>query len=256
MDESEFAREIGRAWTMLKDDLDLGRFYICRVSLPVDEEFRDVAFNEESTYSLIFRTGLSRSHYNILLQDYSYFQFSRASDSSWRLGYFPNPWVTGSRMAEQQLEEWERLEEEGILTHENVSDLLESMPYIGAVPPIRFEYALGAYREIAHPAAHFHIGRHTENRWVCSLALGPTVFALLVAKLYYPEAWSRCSSYYGAAAEGCIESKLFDHLRDTRLVRMFSERELQGLHFGRSQAVVAPTSDTGRSRRTGRLRQR
>src|SRR5437868_701791 len=106
MDERDFTREINGAWRLLKDVLGIGRFLIWGRSLPIDEVFREVALSEDSSYEQIFKTGLSRSTYNILLNDYAYFQFGRADDVSWRLGFFPNPWLTGVAAAEVNQSHW------------------------------------------------------------------------------------------------------------------------------------------------------
>ena len=42
---------------------------------------------------------------------------------------------------------------------------------------------------LQHPAAHFHIGMHTENRWAVAREITPRAFALLLSKLYYSEDW-------------------------------------------------------------------
>jgi hypothetical protein len=236
MDEREFISEIAAAWTFLKERLDLGRFLIAAEPLRIDDIFQRVALSEDSTYEEIFRAGLNRSAYNILLSDYAYFQFGWTADDAWRLGYFPNPWLSGAPAAEQTLRQWETLEEIGALTYEQVRDLIADMPYIGAVPPIRFEFAAAAYREFVHPAAHFHIGRHTETRWPSALAIGPRAFVLIIAKLYYPEAWARCSSFHGAAEAECIENALSGVMSNVRFVHQFSELERRSFHFGKNIA--------------------
>jgi hypothetical protein len=247
MDEREFARQIGAAWTLLKDVLGIGRFLISKSSIQVDEVFRDVSLSPDSSYEEIFKTGLSRSNYNILSEDYAYFQFGRSGETSWRLGYFPNPWLSGVPSAGDQLRHWETLEEIGALTHEDVSDLLEEMPYKGAVPPVRFEYAPEQYRELAHPAAHFHIGRDDANRWPSALALGPVAFVLLIAKMYYPTAWAKCSKFHDAPVTDCIDEKFLGSLGDVRAVHEFSERERRGLHFGRNMVpITAPRARSSR----------
>lgn len=196
MDGPEFIRQIGRSWEFFKQ-LTLDRTLIWKASLPVDEDFRRVALAPESFYAEIYRVGLSRSSYNFLLSDYSYFQFSWDSDAAWRLAYFPNPWIAGVPDAQDILDQWEALEEMGGLSHEDASDLIEELPYKGAIPAIRFEYSRQQYREIVHPAAHFHIGRNADNRWPCAVLLGPHAFSMLVARLYYADQWRTRSSFEG-----------------------------------------------------------
>lgn len=234
MDERDFSAEIRAAWEFIKDKVEVGRAFTSMHSLAVDEVFRDIALSDESTYEQIFRAGMSRSVYNILLQDYSFFQFTRISSTSWRLGYFPNPWVAGAPAAFAEVQKWETLEEIGALTHEEATDLINDMKYLGSIPPIRFEYAPDQYKELAHPTAHFHIGRHTENRWPCSIKIGPRVFVMLIAKMYYPESWARQSKFFGLEAEGCVDQLLIDRLTECGVVHDFSDTERMSIHFGRS----------------------
>ena len=75
MDEREFRSQVRRLWTSLSAELELGKFFIAQDSLGVDEHFRDVAIDPKSPYAKIYKVGLSRSHYNILLNDYFIFSF-------------------------------------------------------------------------------------------------------------------------------------------------------------------------------------
>lgn len=234
MDQAEFVTEIRAAWSLLKEKLEIGRAFVSPGPLKIDPAFREVALDDTSTYEQIFRSGLNRSHYNVLLTDYAYFQFGHSDEQSWRLAYFPNPWLTGLPAAEQALRHWETLEEIGALTYEEATDFIADLQYTGSVPPIRFELAPDQYKEFAHPAAHFHIGRHTGNRWPSAISIGPKAFALIIAKLYYPEAWARCSTYCGAGVPDCIEQVLTATIANVRFVYDFSEQERRSFHFGKN----------------------
>jgi hypothetical protein len=233
MDDHEFASEIRAAWNIFKS-LGLDRLISSDWSLPIDGVFRDVALDSDATYESIYRTGLSRSHYNIMLYDYAYFQFSRDDDFSWRLAFFPNPWVSGSPNAVERVQQWEALEELGVLDHEEASNLIAEMPYLGAIPCIRFESAPAQYREMAHPSAHFHIGRHDQNRWPSTIMLGPKAFAMIIAKMYYPEFWAKKSSFHKAEAESCCDQTLLTAMGDVRIVHEFSALEQRSFHFGKN----------------------
>lgn len=221
---------------------------VCAASLPVDLPFRKVALETESSYAEIYKIGLSRSAYNFVLTDYSYFQFSWDSLDSWRLAYFPNPWITGSPGAQEMVGRWEALEEVGGISFEEATSLIDELPYKGAVPPIRFEYARTAYREIAHPAAHFHMGRNEDNRWPCAVLLGPVAFSMLIARLYYPVQWRLRSSYHGAPTEDCLERRFGTEVGASAPVSDFSSAERLALHFGRNMLAVV---DSGRQPSTG-----
>ncbi len=43
---------------------------------------------------------------------------------------------------------------------------------LGTLAVRKYDYSRVAYREIGHPAAHFHVGRNNDNRWPCAILLG------------------------------------------------------------------------------------
>jgi hypothetical protein len=255
MDAPEFRRQIGRGWNLFSVELRLGRTFICGVSLPIDEEFRRVALAPESSYAEIYRTGLSRSAYNFLIDDYSYFQFSWDNERAWRMAYYPNPWITGVADAQEILAGWEALETTGELTHEEASDLIDELPYRGAVPPIRFEYSYSQYREIAHPAAHLHMGRNSDNRWPCALLLGPAAFCMMIARLYYPDQWRPRSSFEDPHAANCLDLQFADVVQASQAVGQFTDRERRMLHLGRNLVPIRQPRDHETARRRSRQKQ-
>jgi hypothetical protein len=239
MDEREFIQQINQAWGVIKDRLKIDRTLIRKTSLKVDIEFNEIALNPNSSYEDIYRIGLSRSHYNVLLRDYSYFQFSFDNEDSWRLAYYPNPRISGVPAALELLAELERHENDGLMSHEEVSELIAEMPSVSAVPPIRYEYAKEQYEELAHPASHFHVGRDPQNRWPCAIMIGPLAFVMFVSKMYYPNAWETCSVYYGSSAEDCIDQKLIAVIAECNSVEDFSENERRSFHLGKNMAGIA-----------------
>jgi hypothetical protein len=259
MDESEFVSQIRLSWEFFKSNMSLGRAFITPRSLPYDEEFVRVALAPESSYSAIYIMGLNRSVYNFILQDYSYFQFQRDDDDAWRLAYFPNPWITGIIQAQEIVDRWERREQTGGLTHEETSDLIADLPYRAAVPPIRFEYARSQYREIAHPAAHFHVGQDPDNRWPCSLRLGPLAFTMMVGRLYYRDSWAVNSSFFSGGEDkgNCLDRRFMDIVQQVQVVHDFSPTEMRSLHIGRNMTAIARSADheeSHRRQRTSRSR--
>jgi hypothetical protein len=233
MEVREFSREIRAAWELVKR-LKLDRGVSSLASLAVDKEYRDVILDADEKYADIYRYALERSIYNIILKDYSYFQYTWISSESWRLAYCPNPWIAGDKKALATVLEWEGQVERGEIDTEDMTSLIDLMPYNGAVPTIRFEYARSQYVEVAHPAAHFHIGRDFENRWPSSILLGPKAFTLLIASLYYSEEWSRASSVRGAARQNeCIDAEFSTVAASVAISHEFSALERRRFHFGR-----------------------
>ena len=231
MEESDFARKIRAAWVFLKDRADMVRIVGSLASLGVDEEFRRLALTSEVSYRSVYILGLARSHYNILLKDFAYFQFTWESKSAWRLAYFPNPWITGVVNAEEKLVEWEGLTELGLLANDDVDEFVAELPYLGSVPPVRFEFSLIQYREVSHPAAHMHIGHHADNRWPFARLLDPLTFAMMLTKFYYPTVWNAQSQYANGTVHNCIEVDFMECLVSPGRVHNFSENERRTLYF-------------------------
>ncbi len=231
MERSEFNRSIRSTWSLLNEDIAIGRTVSSLHSLAPSADFNEIALDGTAPYQDIYIRAVSISYYNLMLFDFSVFQFSWSSALSWRLAYLPNPWITGVSGASNLISEWEALEALGDMDQEAVAGLISELPFQLSVPPIRFEYAVEQYRELSHPAAHFHIGRHTENRWPVSKALSPVTFALMIAKMYYNDYWSPCSSFQTGNEEGCLDNHFIQKLSDNRRVHDFSLAERRSLHF-------------------------
>jgi len=246
----EFIRQIRKAWDLFHSDLGIGRANIWTASLPVDEVFRRTILQPESTYAEIYRSGLSQSAYNFILDDYSYFQFSWETEQDWRMAYFPNPWITGVANAQMMMSQWEAMEEMGDLSIEDASDLIDGLPYHGAVPPIRFEYSHRQYREVLHPAAHLHLGRHSENRWPSAILMGPSTFSMMIAQLYYPEQWQPKSSFNGYDINTCLDRRFMKMLSEDQSSPAFSGTERLLLHISRNTpSIPSEGPQEGRGRR-------
>ena len=148
-------------------------------------EFRELALVSTTPYRNVFLCGLRNGDYNFLLKDYAYFQFTFGEKDRYRFAYYPNPFAIG----EEGLHEMDALLEQGVISFEEYSDLLSEQPYEVTKPAIRFELDCNAYVRLSHPAAHFHIGMHSENRWPVCRRLTPRSFALMIVKLYYGDKW-------------------------------------------------------------------
>ena len=231
MNKSEFLSSIRGTWELLNKRLKIADAIINTGSLSVDQGFNAVALDRSSSYERIYRSALSRSYYNIILNDEALFQFSWASSSSWRLAYLPNPWLTGYPHGLETRREAQTMVELGDLTLEEFDEVMASLDVSNAVPPIRYEYALDQHREVLHPAAHFHIGRHTENRWAVNRRLSPKAFCMLVAAQYYNESWNSLSSFAYEDVPDCIDAEFIATLNDCGVVPYFTDAEHRLLHF-------------------------
>lgn len=230
MNEDEFRRRIVQSSELVHGVLSVSRTISSNVPLKISREFKEVALDGSSTYADIYRSAVSLSQYNMMLDDYAVFQYSWDSEDSWRLAYLPNPWLSGVKNAQELVDHWETLEALGSLDQEEVTSLIDELPYQGAIPAIRFEHAIAQYREISHPAAHLHIGRHSENRWAMARSLDPLTFTMMVLRLYYPESWNFKSSFHGGREDTCLERRFVKELGKMRLVHDFTKMERLSLH--------------------------
>lgn len=163
MNRRDVENSIHRSWTFL-EKLDLAASFSCPGVLPVNEDFRDLALAAETKYTTLYMHGLQNSHYNILLADYSYFQFSWDKDEDVRYAYYSNPFIATGHSVDKFKRLNELLSAQMITIEEYHSLLNDVQPEI-RVPLIRYENSPAQYVALKHPCSHLHIGFHSENRW-------------------------------------------------------------------------------------------
>lgn len=219
-------------------NLWLSTVYNC--ALPRSPQFNATSLATKK-YVSIYEAGLSLSHYNFLLNDFSFFQFSYGSETEYALAYYPNPRISGSPAALDEYRDYERERDEGLWSDEELSELASEMPIENFVPRIRFEYSERQYRNVRHPGAHFHIGMSGEDRWASARKLSPKSFSLLIAKYYYPQCWwdssqfSRPEEEQYLYREHCVDGKLIASIQADGVSQFFSDDERMGFHFSALQ---------------------
>jgi hypothetical protein len=181
-----FEDSIARAWHWV-DKANLGRTISTSASLPVNTEFRNASLRGDARYSQIYMLGLSQSHYNFLLNDYSYFQFTHKAEDDLRYAFYPNPFR--NNIENDGPKRWSELLEAGMITAEEYAGMLSSAGHEHTLPFFRYEIAASQYKPGNHPYAHFHIGFYGEDRWAVRRFLSPAAFTLLMLKMYYGAAW-------------------------------------------------------------------
>lgn len=181
---SDFNSSVRSAFEFLKD-CGLDRTARILRSHNVSDEFKEKSVDPEISYKEIYQLALRNGDYNILLKDFAFFQFAFFKDEHYRLGYYPNPFV----LKESYAHELDEALEAGAISFEEYSDKLADSVYEVTRPLVRFEVDCAAYIKLVHPAAHFHIGMHSENRWPVSHELTPRIFTMFIIKLYYHSMW-------------------------------------------------------------------
>jgi|GEM_PF-1044127 len=216
------------------------------VSLPRSEDFNKVSLTSQD-YNAVYEKGLSLSHYNFILKDLAYFQYSHSSEGEWALAYYPNPRVSGSSDAFTEFNELKNAVEREEIDDEAFSSMVSSLQIGNYIPRVRFEYSESQYKPVRHPAAHFHIGMAGQDRWASSRKLSPRSFGMLIAKHYYPDLWWKNSRFSLAdedqelpgKIETCFDEKLLNSIRGDGVSLAFAAFEQLTFHFGALQPTLA-----------------
>jgi len=126
--------------------------------------------------------------FNLMLADKSYFQFTEEKEEEEiRLAYYPNPY----KFVEYQSHKREALKllDNNEITEDEYDQLISEEFTTTDIPVIRYDLSLRQYCKNYHPAAHFHIGFFSENRWPVRRKLSPLAFLFKILMHYYPSIW-------------------------------------------------------------------
>jgi hypothetical protein len=188
MNRSQVQRGIIKTWETA-ESLGIAESFSQSTPLPIHNEFRDLILSGHASYRDVYTSALSWSYYNVLLNDYSFFQFSLDRDSYVRYAYYPNPFLSGTPQDLAAFKQRRELVEAGMLTHEDFLRLISDSSHFSGVPMLRYENAPDQRVRFHHPCSHLHIGFHAENRWPLRRTLTPYAFSLLIYKNYYGSHW-------------------------------------------------------------------
>ena len=198
MERASVQKGIRESWAAAVE-LNLGETIGSGSALGVDRRFRDLLFSSDAHYNEIYLAGLELRHFNILLTDYSFFQYSVTGERSVRFAYYPNPFLSVVNW-ELDIDRLRELEEAELITHEEFLVLVDERRSDNRAAPIRYENAPQDRKPFSHPTSHFHIGHGVAGRWALARRLTPLAFTLLVLKHYFPAHWI-------GAGEGETESE-------------------------------------------------
>jgi hypothetical protein len=228
MERHEVQNGIYRSWEIV-DSMDLGETISNGAPLGVNEDFRNLILSSETSYLSIYLAGLNLSHYNFLLIDYSYFQFSWSSPDNLRYAYYPNPFEGTATDFKRRRE----LVESGLITQDEYLSILRDAGLDPRAPLLRYEHAPSQYEALHHPCSHFHIGHHADNRWALNRLLTPLAFTLLILKQYYGSEWREIGYDEGNECSNVFETKLIEEKTRCRQIEntLFSALETRSFFF-------------------------
>ncbi|RSZ26128.1 DUF2290 domain-containing protein [Acinetobacter bereziniae] len=186
IDLKSYIRKVASLAQDLKIDLHHGT----RESLNVDSELKKLC-KTSPYYREIYDYIINYNQYNISLIDKGCFQFSESRNSSGeqelRYAYYPNPYQFVD--FKKEVKSIQELFDGGELTDLEYQQLVNEAEFILDIPLIRYDYSPSQYNNKFHPASHFHIGFHSDNRWPVSKILNPLVFFIKIISMYYGEIW-------------------------------------------------------------------
>ncbi len=187
-------RKVAFLATKLKLDLQHGP----RVSLVVSDELKKIS-RSTLHYKDIYNRIAEYSEFNLMLMDRSCFQFfekvNHLGQQEVRYAYYPNPYKFAE--FQKELKDCNELLELQVITQEEYNQLICEATFTHDIPSVRYDYSPSQYDKKFHPASHFHIGFHGENRWPISRILTPYTFFLKILAMYYLDTWRNNFEYSG-----------------------------------------------------------
>jgi hypothetical protein len=145
-----------------------------------------------NSYTSYFNDVLIHHDYDILLDDDSYFQFSKNGES-YKYVYMQSPKYKISIEASAELlginidENWDELE-----SYYEESDDDELYKIHDNPIYLRYENSPKGYNPNVHSYSHLHVGLNENLRIPLSIILTPNVFAMFAVKLANRHKWETC----------------------------------------------------------------
>ena len=233
MDRDQLRQGVAKVWLYAKC-IGIGDIFACPTSLRASSSFKEVALNASAHYEEVYLTGLQGAEYNILLADYSYFQFTLDSVGEARYGFYPNPFIGASREAMHELSTLRAMVDAGGMDVDEYLQAVSEVRVARHPPLVRYENAPSQYRKLSHPCSHIHFGHHGENRWPVKRILTPQAFGLAIFKQFYGDFWLAEKTVRVQDRDITMEEIFALAKSDCRILgeELFSREEDRQLHFG------------------------
>jgi hypothetical protein len=187
MNKSDLVPHIRKSWMYAKA-LGVDELFSGPTALEASDAFKALAVSPDASYEELYLGGLRDGQYNILLKDFSFFQFGTGADGV-RFAYYPNPFLGAAPDALAELKDMREYVTEGIIDMDEFLLRVSEIRRPQHPPLVRYEYSKQQYVEATHPCSHMHIGFHGEHRWPVRRYLTAHAFALLIFRLFYLDFW-------------------------------------------------------------------
>jgi hypothetical protein len=232
MNKPELMAHIRKVWEYAKA-LEIDGVFSGPAPLEASDDFKRVAVDPNVSYEELYLTGLRESQYNILLKDYSFFQFGAGGQDGVRFAYYPNPFFGAAPEVVAELTEMQEYVSEGIIDFDEFLHRVSEIRRSQHPPLVRYDFAFDQYVEATHPCSHLHLGFHGENRWPVRRYLTPQAFALLIFRLFYLHFWTVAAPIRRGEVEITLDQALEVARTESRLLyaQEFSEAETRRFHL-------------------------
>ena len=211
MNRADLVPHIRKSWMYAKA-LGIDELFVGPTALDASDSFKALAIEPGASYEELYLAGLREVQYNVLLKDFSFFQFGTGSVDGVRFAYYPNPFLGAAPDAVAELKEMQEYVAEGVIDVDEFLHRASEIRRPQHPPLVRYEYSKHQYVEATHPCSHMHLGFHGENRWPVRRYLTAHAFALLIFRLFYQDFWIRA----GLIKSGDREMTMDEILHETR----------------------------------------
>jgi hypothetical protein len=231
MNKEELVCHIRKSWIYAKA-LKVDELFAGPTSLEASDSYKKLSTGTNVTYEELYLVGLREGQYNILLRDYSYFQFG-VGGGGVRFAYCPNPFLGTASEAITELSEMQEYVVEGIIGVDEFLHRASEIRRPQHPPLIRYDYSKSQYLEESHPCSHLHIGLYQQDRWPVRRCLTAHAFTLFVFRLFYIEFWLKADSIGSGSQKISIDMALNAARAECRQLYSdeFSEEEGRRFHI-------------------------
>jgi hypothetical protein len=209
MKQQNFDRGIVRAMGICIK-LGLEPKMLCPISLKVNKNFNKVALVSGSTHEEIYFAGLDEGYYNVILNDFSYFQFSfrelkpepgkpkLSYPYDIRMAFYPNPMNADTYSDTPDsptdlLQTYHQYYIDDEWTFEEYTQALCELRANITTPILRYDLSEEQHKRINHPIAHLHLGVNNSSRIATNKVFTPELFTTFVLSNFYREKWELLS---------------------------------------------------------------
>jgi len=232
VNKAELVAQIHKSWRYAKA-LKVDELFSGPTALEASDAFKKLAISPVSSYEELYLVGLRDSQYNILLKDYSFFQFGAGGGDGVRFAYYPNPFLGAVPDTLAELKEMQEYVAEGIIDVDEVLHQVSEIRRPQHPPHVRYEYSKHQYLEATHPCSHIHFGFHGGNRWPVRRYLTAHAFALLIFRAFYLDFWICADTIKTGDRDLTLDTVLQQARAECRMLYdgEFSSAEAQRFYF-------------------------